>query len=278
MNQPMHTYSYSVLRFTPDIRTGEFVNVGIAAFSSSKKLALIRCRDSIGRITKLNHLVDGYGLVRMLKAITREFHDQSSEISNQLEFKEIENVGDICNAVLPKDDSALQWSDVHHGKCKDLHHEIERLFKRFVTYADEQNVSRRTEDDLWRTFSKELETRSIKGLLKEKTFATSDDEVTFEKSVKNGIWHCVQPVSFDLAHASSIKDKAHKWLGQISSVSDKSDHFKLYFLVAEPSNLELSESYRNARSILEKIPSETVFYTEDESAKLADQLEVIAGQ
>ena len=30
------------------------------------------------------------------------------EIFNQLEFKEIENVGDICNSLLPKDDSALQ--------------------------------------------------------------------------------------------------------------------------------------------------------------------------
>ena len=81
-----------------------------------------------------------------------------------------------------------------------------------------------------------------------------------------------------MAHASNIKDKAHKWLGQISSVSDNSDHFKLYFLVAEPGNLELSESYENARSILKKIPSETVFYTEDESGKLAEHLEVIGGQ
>ena len=101
--------------------------------------------------------------------------------------KKIENVGDICNAVLPKDDSALQWSEVHHGKCKDLHREIERLFERFVTYADEQRVSRRTEDDLWRTFSKELENRNLKGLLNEKTFATSDDEVTFENQDLTGV-------------------------------------------------------------------------------------------
>jgi len=87
VNQPMHTYSYSVLRFTPDIRTGEFVNVGIAAFSPSNQLALIRCRDSIARITKLNHLVDGYGVVKMLKAIAREFRSQSLEVTNQLEFE-----------------------------------------------------------------------------------------------------------------------------------------------------------------------------------------------
>ena len=64
MNQPMHTYSYSVLRFTPDIRTGEFVNVGIAAFSPSNQLALIRCRDSIARITKLkNPYAERRGLI-----------------------------------------------------------------------------------------------------------------------------------------------------------------------------------------------------------------------
>lgn len=274
----MHSYTYSILRFTPDIRTGEFINVGIAAFSASNKQALIRCRNTVGRVTKLNHDVNGHGLVRMLKAISKEFNARSAELFSELEFSKIENVGDICHAVLPKDDSALQWSEISFGKCKDLDAEIDRLFRRFVTYADEKNVSRKTEDDLWRVFSKELEIRSLKNLFKEKTFATTDDEVTFDKSVKNGIWHCVQPVSFDLMHSGSIKDKAHKWLGQISSVKDQSDKFKLYFLVAEPSNPALMGSYQSARSILEKIPSEKAFYTEAESGQLAEQLEAVARQ
>ena len=79
-------------------------------------------------------------------------------------------------------------------------------------------------------------------------------------------------------HSNSIKDKAHKWLGQISSVIDQSDKFKLYFLVAKPGNPELMDSYENARSILDKIPSEKAFYTEEESGDLAEQLEAVARQ
>lgn len=278
VSQPMNSYTYSILRFTPDIRTGEFINVGIAAYSAANKLALIRCRNTVGRVTKLNHAVNGHGLVRMLKAISKEFDARSGEISGELEFTKIKNVSDICHMVLPRDDSALQWSEIRFGKCKALDAEIDRLYERFVTYADVKNVSHKTDEDLWRVFSKELETRNLKNLFKEKTFKTSDDEVTFDKSVKNGIWHCVQPVSFDLMHATSIKDKAHKWLGQISSVKDQSDKFKLYFLVAQPGNPELMDSYENARSILDKIPSEKAFYTEEESGDLAEQLEAVARQ
>ena len=72
VNQLMRSYTYSVLRFTPDIRTDEFINVGIAAYSAANKLALIRCRNTVGRVTKLNHAVNGHGMVRMLKAISKE--------------------------------------------------------------------------------------------------------------------------------------------------------------------------------------------------------------
>ena len=98
----MRSYTYSVLRFTPDIRTGEFINVGIAAYSAANKLALIRCRNTVGRVTKLNHAVNGHGLVRMLKAISKEFNARSSEIAGELEFTKIKNVGDICHMVLPE--------------------------------------------------------------------------------------------------------------------------------------------------------------------------------
>lgn len=141
-----------------------------------------------------------------------------------------------------------------------------------------QHNSVRLEDDLWKAFSRELKNRNLEIRMEQKTFTTSDDEVTFQKSVKNGIWHCVQPVSFDLMHSSSIKEKAHKWLGQISSVSEQADQFMLYFLVAEPSRPELMDSYENAKTILEKVPSENVIFTEEESGALVEQLGAVVRQ
>ena len=214
----------------------------------------------------------------MLKAISKEYKSRSTEIASESQFENVRDVRVLCDSVLPKDDSALQWSETRVGKCSDLDSELGRLFERYVTYADGRIEHRKTEDDLWRVFSKELETRSLNTRLKSKTFRTSDDEVTFQKSFKNGIWHCVQPVSLDLVQSSSIKEKAHKWLGQISSVSEKADQFMLYFLVAEPSKPELKDSYEKAVAILEKVPSRNIVYTESESKKLVKDLEAVVVQ
>ncbi|MCK7468808.1 MAG: hypothetical protein MZU91_12245 [Desulfosudis oleivorans] len=59
-----------------------------------------------------------------------------------------------------------------------------------------------------------------------------------------GVWHCRAPVSFDLASSDSIRDKAHRWLGQLTSVAGASEPFKLYFLVGEPAQAEAAAGLR----------------------------------
>lgn len=271
MNNSLDPYTYSILKFIPDMRTGEFVNVGVALHSSIGEGALIKCRSTFGRVTKLNHKVDGHGLLRTLKNISTEFRNSAE----RFQFEKVESVASLCDFVLPRDDSSLQWDTVRRGKCKDINGELDRLFERFVSYADEDKTLRKTEDDIWRVFNKELKMRNLDNYLKPRVFQTPDDEVKFDHAVKNGIWHCVQPVSFDLLHASSIKDKAHKWLGHIASVSNANEDFRVYFLLAEPSDKNLAKPFENAKSILKKIPSEPDLYSESASAELLDKLESV---
>ena len=102
------------------------------------------------------------------------------------------------------------------------------------------------------------------------TFTTADDEIKFDRAWKNGIWHCLAPVSFDLASPESIRDKAHKWLGQITSV-DSAD-LKLYFLVGEPSQADLKPVYQSALNILKKASSSAEVFTETDAASLSLRL------
>jgi len=278
MNTTKQTYTYSILRFIPDIRTGEFLNVGIAIHSSSENSALIKCRDTFARITKLNSSVDGYGLLRILKTIKTEFRQIAASNNSEMQFESVESVLSICNAVLPKDDSSLQWSRARSGKCNSLNKELARLFERFVSYADDDTTQRKTEIDMWREFSRELQSRQFNSALEPHIIKTTDDQVEFQHSFKNGIWHCVQPISFDLAYSSNIKDKAHKWLGQMASVADSNEDFKVYFLIGEPADSHLFDSFENAKSILDKIPAAHQFYTESESSLLLDDLESVVVQ
>jgi len=275
MTSEMQTYTYSILRFIPDIRTGEFLNVGVALHSRENNVALIKCRDTFARIKSLNNKVDGYGLLRILKSIKSEYNTLALSSANELKLEPINSVFSICSAVLPKDDSSLQWSEVRSGKCKNLNSELSRMYERFVSYADEESTTRKTENDIWREFSKEIAKHRFSQPLKPHTITTTDDKVGFEHAFKNGIWHCVQPLSFDLMHSQNMRDKAHKWIGQLASVSKSDEKFKVYFLIGKPSDSNLVDSYENAKSILKNIPQGHEVYTESESRRLLDELEAV---
>ena len=111
-----------------------------------------------------------------------------------------------------------------------------------------------------------------------KTISVDDDQVEFKHAWKNGVWHCLAPVSFDLASADSIREKAHKWLGQLTSVSKATEDFKLYFLVGEPTVAELRPAFESALSILGKSSIEQEFVPEAQAGELSERLaaEVLA--
>ncbi|CAN5794981.1 hypothetical protein BH09PSE5_BH09PSE5_42790 [soil metagenome] len=181
---------------------------------------------------------------------------------------------DIARGVLSSDDSSFQWGPVGVGLAADPSQKLEALFNRMVMRYDEQAPTRvrRTDDDVWRNFKRDLEQRRLLKYFEPKTIAVQDDEVRFEHAWKNGVWHCVEPVSFDMAAAETIKDKAHKLLGQITSVNGTSDNFRSYMLVARPEDDALMPAFDSALSILRKMPCEHEVVQEDERAALADRL------
>jgi hypothetical protein len=176
--------------------------------------------------------------------------------------------------VLGPDDSALQWSPMGSGLTAEAEATLDQLYRRFVLANDRQGiVHRRQEEDVWRHFSRELEQRQVLKHFTPKTIAVRDDHLEFKHAWKNGIWHCLVPVSFDLANAESIRDKAHRWLGQLTSVADSAEPFKLYFLTAEPSQAELRPAYDSAVSILNKAPAPSETVSERDAASLAERLQ-----
>ena len=105
-----------------------------------------------------------------------------------------------------------------------------------------------------------------------KKIAVQDDEVEFQYAWKNGVWHCLEPLSFDLAAAETIRDKAHRWLGHIASVRNATEPFKLYLLIGAPQQEQLQPAFLNAMSILGKIPGDKEIVLENEASSLAARI------
>jgi hypothetical protein len=181
---------------------------------------------------------------------------------------------DIARKVLPADDSSLQWSPMGSGRALNPALELEKLYDRMVMrYDDHSTPSRRSEEDVWRHFKNDLEAKRLLEHFQPTRIAVKDDEVEFKHTWKNGVFHCLEAVSFDLSTPDSIKDKAHKWLGRVTSIADAKDEFRLYFLVGEPSDKSLKPAYEKAMSILSKVPVENRIFQENQTKELADLFE-----
>jgi hypothetical protein len=267
-------YSYTVLRYVHDTMTGEFVNVGVALHAPEVGYLSAICRTTYRRVSAVFPGLKGEHFKAVMRHVQAMFEQMGERSSPEANASGSQSLLDIARCVLPADDSSFQWGPLGVGLAAEPSQKLEALFNRMVMRYDEQATARvrRTDDDVWRNFKRDLERRRLLRYFEPKTISVPDDEVRFEHAWRNGIWHCVAPVSFDMAAAETIKDKAHKLLGQITSVKGTLDNFRLYMLVARPDDDALMPAFESAMSILQKMPCEKEIVQEDEHAALADRL------
>lgn len=267
-------YTYTVLRYVHDIATGECLNVGVALSAPKHRYVNAVCRTNIARLRHVFPSLDADSFRASMRHIMSCFELFRVEAEEQLSLRsESGTVKDYAHSVLAKDDSSFQWSAVGSGVTADPEGALNHLFERFVTANDPRvSIVRKNDEDVWRHFSTALQQRRILKHFNKKAITVQDDEVEFKHAWKNGEWHCLAPVSFDLANADSIKEKAHRWLGQITSIASTSEQFKLYFLVAEPTQSELRPAYEAALSILRKACVDKEVFPESQALELSERL------
>lgn len=268
-----YSYTYSVLRYVHDVTSGEFVNVGVALYSADARYLSALCRTTYGRLSKVFPGVNAEHFKSLMRYIQGQFEERGERLAGELPLIGASTVLQIAQSVLPSDDSSLQWSPVGSGRTDSPSQTLEKLFNRMVMRYDEKSESAgRSDEDVWRHFKRNLEERRLLQHFQPKKIAVQDDEVEFQHSWKNGKWHCLEPISFDLAAADSIKDKAHRWLGQIASLQGGSEAFKVYLLLGAPQQEQLQTAFSNAISILRKIPGEREIVLENDAPGLASRI------
>jgi Protein of unknown function (DUF3037) len=264
-------YTYTVLRYVHDPLTAEFVNVGLVLHfpESSFEPAILkaRTRNTIGRMREMFPGMDK-------KAFSGTMRKLADLLGSDGMFATSGNALTFARQVLPTDDSSLQWSSVGSGVAEDPDKTFERLYSRLVTKYDVRNIQRRSDEEIWKPVRQRLEERHLLVALVPKTIVGGDDKVEFQHAWKNGAWHVYQPLSLDLADAEGIYQKAHRWLGQLTSVTpEASESFHPYFIVGAPSDPQLDAAYQRALKILRKSPGQVEVFEETEVDQLVDRIE-----
>lgn len=269
-------YTYTVLRYVHDPVTGEFINVGLVllcpAFSGAPTVLKASTRKTIGRMRDMFPDLDRDAFVSTMRTIERQLVRIASRLVDDELIVSQGDAASFAREVLPTDDSSLQWSPVGSGLTDAMDKTFDRLCDRFITRYDTKQISRRSDEEIWKPVRQLIADRALAIDLEPKLIIGSDDKIEFQHAWKNGAWHIYEPISLDLADAEGIQRKAYRWLGQLTSLGQTSEPFEANFIVGAPSDPNLDVAYRRALHILGK-PHNVTVYEEANVSELVDRIE-----
>ena len=264
-------YNYCVLRYVHDLAGGEFVNIGVVLLAPKAHYLGARCTQHYRRAARLFGHVEGSAFRRMAGFVEREINKLGLEVRGGLPLLG-ENVEKVVAKVLPPDASAMQFSQAGAGITDDPAKTLQALYDRFVGRFERDAREQRTEEDVWRTFREPLANRNVAQYLEPKRLVAPNYEYEFEHAWKNGAWHALEPVSFDLADEQRVLEKASRWLGRMTSLQDARESLELHVLLGAPSDPGLSGAFEKAQNLLHKMPGKHHLHAEADAEQVADWL------
>jgi hypothetical protein len=266
-------YSFSVLRYVHDPTTQEFVNIGVAVFSADARYLRAICTVNYGRITEVFQKIDGHRFRQISRYIQEQICDAGKFRESALPFDSTHNIEGLLAKILPRDDSAIQFSSAGVGLSADLDQTLQDLYDRHVEhYTSRVDAPRRTDEEVWRTFREPMDRVHVTPWLSPKRIVAPSWDYEFQRSWKNEIWHVLEPVSFDLIEAASMLDKANRWVGRATSLLDSSESFRIHILLGGPADDRLKATFVKAQNILNKMPGRREFVQESEADAFAEEL------
>lgn len=270
-------YSYSILRYVHDVVTGEFVNVGLVLFApkhgAAMPVVLCEFKDRIQRLRPMFPNIDRVSFISSMSAMRAKAKAVSKIVQSDNMFVEADALS-VATSILPRDGSSLQWSEVGSGIAKDLRKEFDRIVERMLSTYDRRSGARRGDEDVWRPVRQAINERELDITLEPRIIRGSVDSVEFQHSWKNGKVHAYEPISFDLAEASGIRDKARRWRGNLDAAIDgASEDFRAYFIAGRPSNPSLMDAYYSALDIIRQSASAPEVYEETDIEMLVSMIE-----
>jgi hypothetical protein len=265
------------LRYMHDILTGDFVTIGVVVYSRAHAFIGARVTRTFDRVKGAFPEADDVHLRRIGVAIQEQCEEWRRRYAEELPLGAPETFAALLPSLLPVEDAALQFSPITTGVTSDPQRTLDELFARFVGIRTEKpERESRSETDVWRAFTRRLSDPSVVRRLKPFRVTVPHYDFEFRHAWKNGTWHAVQPLSFDLLDAQDIKEKAVAWSGKLNMLRPRDRELEVKMLVALPPNnrpRHVQDAARDAVAILTDTAREHAeVVREDQGDRIARQI------
>ena len=266
------------VRYVHDVRTEEFLNIGVVVLCAKHRFAGARFLPQWGRVTAAFPGADYVLLRRIARAFERRCAEWSAGANGQQSLQPVTDIGSLLRSVMLPDDASVQLSQSISGVTADPERTLAELFTVYAGSAlPKEERASRDDGDVWRDFAaRRLTNTSLLKKLQRHVLHAPHYELPFDNAWKNGTWNVAQPVSFDLLDPRAIRDKATSWTGKLLTVKPHELDTNVYLLVGMPANdspASVREAANDALAILEgNVSREAKVLTEDDGEKLAKKI------
>jgi hypothetical protein len=268
------TYEYQLLRYRHDVASGEFVNIGLVYFDPKTGFLRTQMTEKYSRLSHFYGQISGDFLLKSLKALQRDFLDLGKKIMDKgLIFNHIES---LTASILPADDNTLFFSETFEGFHFNHPKAFESLYGRLIgQYSKETAETRHDDHFAWtKVYKQYFDEQKITKYFKSHQIKTQWDVIEFDHAMKNGIWHCVQPLSFDLKKTQEVKDKIYRWSGLVHELRTVEETHHIYLMLLMPSDEQLCHLIQQKLTI--KQPNlKVIIVTEQDAAACASELKKV---
>jgi hypothetical protein len=239
-------YRYTLLRYEHDIRTEEFLNLGLLFWVPDQKTLKFRYTENKSRLSATFPDSSPSEIFECLKELADRFE--------RLERQESAPSGDlleIAYSVLPRDDSSLRWACPSAGVTDSAESALEEIYHGLVTrYEHRKTRIARTNHDVWNDLELRLKPHNVLHLISKTIVRSPMRKYEFDHSWRNHQRHIIAPVSLDAEKAEGIADKATEWMGRILDLNRSEDEFSLALVLGTPQKKEFFSEYESAVDLL----------------------------
>lgn len=237
----MKKYEFQLLRFLPDLVSGEFVNVGLVLYCPEERFLMAAELRNVKRIHEFFPGADARHILRSAAFIKNQLQETSRQWADELNFPLPNKLSEITSALLPPNDAALFFTETFAGIDLSPKAAFDDLCKRLLfKYIEMPVTTSLTDEEVWnKLYKQHFKEKQLLSRLLPHTVRTSKDRFEFEHAWKNGAWHCYEPVSFELQQPDSVKKKVYHWKGKMQELGTSAEPVKIHLMTALPQQPEL---------------------------------------
>lgn len=258
-------FCYTTLRYEHDIRTEEFLNVGILLWAKAGR-PVFRYTENRTRLQNVFPGVDASEVIDALRELGRSLNEARRTAG-------ADNLMEIAHTALPEDASSLKWSAISFGKTSDPVGASETIFREMVErYEKVKKKKVRTDDDLWTEFEVLLQGFKVVHHFHRTSVSSPLKSYRFDHAWRNECPHIIAPISLDAETREGVVSKATHWTGQVIDLARSSEEFTIDMILGRPSAIGFAEAYENAVDFLEGNASDSrmkVIREQDQTALAA---------